>query len=278
MSKIYHNIIPCELGERILMLNGGKASTVPDFLSQLWKALQLPEDDEKSLGSIKGNLCNPSKIAVAHLTIVIHNFGKFLCCDESARHAFMHNILPEVLMDWNNNGRKMDVICIDDDDALSKMPASADIHNNVRTAMNKLHGSDLCVSLPVLRYHNEQFVLASWISYCDDDDDVDIMPRPQHWVTMDIQSANITEHYHCADVDFCNIAANAMLSPEFQRDISPLPKDWWNTTWALLDLVRLLYAKEETLYLDVYKTYLLRIIDAMPEDFQELYRQLSVRP
>ena len=34
MSKIYHNIIPCELGERILMLNGGKTSTVPDFLSQ----------------------------------------------------------------------------------------------------------------------------------------------------------------------------------------------------------------------------------------------------
>ncbi|MBQ8805993.1 MAG: hypothetical protein IJZ68_05870 [Bacteroidaceae bacterium] len=279
MSQLYRNVLPERLGERVILLYGGVMRTTTGLINHCWKQLNMPDNLPATFDKMCKHLYDLSWLPEKHITIVIHDADAVLSMADQYHDKFLNEVLPGVVKHWDAaSGKCVDIVLYSDNGAVAQMRASSALYPCTRLELAETRSGYLTLSLPVLRYDKKKLVLAHWFSAynLDETEESGMIPRPQMWCTNDIKSGEIINTYHCSDVEFCNVSANAMLDLEFKRDVQPLSKDWWRTTNNILTLVRMEYLVREKFRIDLYRVYLERIIDAMPEALHPFYRQLSL--
>jgi hypothetical protein len=279
MNQLYKNVLPERLGERVILLYGGVMCTKHGFVNHCWTQLKMPDDLPATFEKLCAYLKDLSLFPEKHITIAIYDATAVLSMDNEYHDKFMNEILSDVIRHWDAaSGKCVDVVLYEDNSAFVQMRTSGALYPCTRLELAKTRSGYLTLSLPVLRYDKKKLVLAHWFSTynLDETEESGMIPRPQMWCTTDIKSGEIINTYHCSDVEFCNVSANAMLDLEFKRDVQPLSKDWWRTTNNILTLVRMEYLVREKFRIDLYRIYLERVIDAMPEALHPFYRQLSL--
>ena len=275
MSEFYCTRLPDKMGELVIALNGDAMDTNERCAKMLCKCLRAPED--VPFEKLPEMLQDLSWLSEKTITLVIHNYDKLLCLSKDDAGTFMEDVIMGTTEYWKKNGTKnVDIIAINDGAIWAQMTSSSALYPVMNAEWN--HESPrYSVSLPVLRWDKDELVLAYWIAARGTvDEETGESPRPQIWCTAKILDNELISKYHCSDREFCNISANATISWEFKRDVEPLSKAWWNTTWTLLSMVRMYYLKDKVVHMHLYQEYLKRILDAMPEDLQPFYKQLSM--
>ena len=274
MSELYTTRLPDKMGELVIAFNGDAMDTKERCANMLSKYLHSPE--QVPFEGIYNMLTDLSWLPERTITLVIHHYEKLLTLSRDDIASF-RQLLSDVAQYWSKNNKKnVDIVAIEDAAIWAQMMGSAALYPVMNAEWNK-EKPRYSVSLPVLRYDKDELVLAYWVAARGTvDEETGESPRPQVWCTAKLMDNEMISQYHCSDREFCNISANATISWEFKRDIEPLSKAWWNTTWTLLSMVRMYYLRDKVVHMHLYQEYLQRILDAMPEDLQPFYKQLSM--
>ena len=274
MSELYTTRLPDKMGELVIAFNGDAMDTTERCARILCQYLRTPE--QVAFDQLSTILKDLSWLPEKTITLVIYNYEKLLMLSRDDVADF-RQLLSDVTKYWNQNGEKnVDIVAIEDSAVWSQMMGSAALYPVMNAEWNK-EKPRYSVSLPVLRWDKKELVLAYWIAARGTvDEETGESPRPQMWCTANMLDNDMVSQYHCSDREFCNMSANANISWEFKRDVEPLSKAWWNTTWTLLSMVRMYYLRDKVVHMHLYQEYLQRLLDATPEDLQPLYQQLSM--
>lgn len=98
--------------------------------------------------------------------------------------------------------------------------------------------------------------------------------RPTMRIICDLKTGEIIQRYSCSDNEFSD-SKHQKLYNISAKDVLPVSKHYWDSIYALMDLIRHEYARCENLNKKLYKEYFERISCITPEEYRIFYKDLS---
>ncbi len=135
-----------------------------------------------------------------------------------------------------------------------------------------VHG--LGVSHPVIRnvdgkYQLAAFTYVTWMEGYEKG----TIPRPDHWIALDLISAELVKTYDCAETDFAEEPADTALAlTEAEATLAP---DVFMTVYEMLDVVRKKYDDTHVIDTVAYNAYMEKLLSVVPEVLRPYYSELS---
>lgn len=159
---------------------------------------------------------------------------------------------------------------------MSDFRKSGDVFNNLQR--RALGGAKIPhrVSQPVIRRMDGQYVLAAFIFlYSKANIQEGNLPRPQYWITADIETGEFIKEYNCKDADFSGQPFDRLYSVKADKQYN-LTAEFYNELFAGLDDVRKEYFETKVINRAKYGVYLDRVLETIPNEYKVFYTELSL--
>ena len=146
-----------------------------------------------------------------------------------------------------------------------------------RIRQNALNGQKTphSTSQPVLRMYNGELCFAAFVFFYNKEQLQSAMVnRPTMWIICDLKTGEIIQRYSCSDSEFSD-SKHQKLYNISAKDVLPVSKHYWDSVYALMDLIRHEYARRGNLNKKLYKEYFERISCTTPEEYRIFYKDLS---
>lgn len=132
------------------------------------------------------------------------------------------------------------------------------------------------VSQPVIRRVDGQYVLAAFVFlFSKANIQEGRLPRPQYWITADMETGGIIKEYNCKDADFSGQPFDRLYSVKADRQYNLTP-EFYQELFASLDDIRKEYLGTKSVNKAKYGLYLDRILETIPDEYKVFYTELSL--
>lgn len=269
----------------LAIIDGKSTMTSSDFLCCIGEQLKFPDAQSCNWDAYLDWMRDLSWLDAKSISIVILNFDSFLSKEPDNLKCFSSDLEEVVFPFWRNDAesvlesrdavKDITVYCVRGELTTNKQVTTKEAVSIIR--QNALGGQKAphSTSQPVLMLHNDKICFASFVFFYNKEQLQSAMVnRPTMWVVGDLKTGEIVQRYLCSDNEFSD--------SEHQRLYNISPKGavtasrfYWDSTYALMDLIRHEYASCGTLNKRLYKEYLERIFHTTPEEYRIFYKDLN---
>lgn len=213
------------------------------------------------------------------------NFNSFLCKEPDNLKHFLPDLEEVVFPFWQNDAesvfesqdaiKNITVYCIHNELMSNEQVTTKEAMSIIR--QNALNGQKTphSISLPVLRWHEGEICFASFVFfYSKEQLQSTMVNRPTMWIIGDLKTGEIVQCYQCSDNEFSNSEYQKLYNVS-TKDVLATSKLYWDSTYALMDLIRHEYISCGTLNKRLYKEYLERIACTTPKEYRVFYNDLN---
>jgi hypothetical protein len=279
----YHKTCPKLTGDLLIFIDGKNIQSYSDYLDCIWKQLEFPEE-QHNWDAYLDWMRDLSWLKEKKISIIITNFKSFLNKEKDGIKTFVLDFETVIFPFWNKDAifvlkneslvKEISVCCILEQDIKQQNISTEDIKSNIQ--QNALLGQKTphFISRPVLRMHEGILCLASFVIFYNKEQLQSMMlKRPSVWVVADIKTGEILQRYNCQENDFSDGSYQAFYNASLKQDgrIDYI----YRNSYALMDIIRNEYIKNNALRIDLYQKYLEQIHEMTSNDIWKFYQDLS---
>lgn len=282
---VYCDNIPDLSIGHLAIIDGKSAMTSSDFLHCIGEQLKFPDAQNCNWDAYLDWMRDLSWLNTKSISIIILNFDSFLCKEPDKLKYFLSDLEEIVFPFWRNDAKSVfeshdavkdiTIYCMRSELTTNEQITTKEAINIIR--QNVLNGQKTphSVSQPILRWHEGKICFAVFVFfYSKEQLQSSMVNRPTMWVIGDLKTGEIVQRYLCSDNEFSdseyqklyNISAKYVLTTS---------RFYWDSTYALMDLIRHEYVNCGTLNKRLYKEYLKRIFCTTPEEYRVFYKDLN---
>jgi hypothetical protein len=274
--------LPCG---HLAIIDGKSAMTSADFLQCVGEQLKFPDAQNCNWDAYLDWMRDLSWLDTKSISIVILNFDSFLCKEPDNLKHFSSDLEEVVFPFWQNDAesvfesqdavKDITVYCVRsklmDHEHVTTKEAMSIIRQNAFNGQKTPHST----SQPVLRLHDGKVYFAAFVFFYNNEQLQSAMvSRPTMWVIGDLKTGKIAQRYLCSDKEFSDSEYQKLYNVS-AKDVLTASQLYWDSTYALMDLIRHEYASCGKLNKRLYKEYLERIFCTTPEEYQVFYKDLN---
>ena len=282
---LYCNKTPQLPRGHFAIIDGKTAMTSSDFLRCIWEQLDFPDSPNYNWDAYLDWMRDLSWISEKSISILILNFESFLSKEPNELKSFSSDLEEIVFPFWRDDAlciyenrdalKDITVYCVSGEmfkeEQITTKEAITIIRKNALNGQKAPHS----VSQPVLRVHNGKLCLAAFLFFYNKEQlQSATVNRPTMWVVSDLKTGEILQRYFCSDNEFSDNDYQKLYSISTEN-ITPVSKFYWDSAYALMDLIRTEYINDATLNKKLYKEYLERIFYTTPEEYRTFYKDLN---
>lgn len=286
MNGIIHcNKIPDSPLGHLVVIDGKSTMTESDFLYCVGEQLDFPDEQKFNWNAYLDWMRDLSWIDGKQISIIIANFESFLCKDQNKLKYFMSDFEEIIFPFWRNDAEKVFesqnavkdimVYCLHNELLPNELVATKTAVNGIKREALGGKKTPHSTSLPVLRQCDGKLYFAVFVFFYNKEQMQSAMVRrPTMWVISDLRTGEIVQRYTCPDSEFSNSDYQKFYSIS-DKGLAPVSKFYWDSAYALMDLIRHEYVSYGTLNKQLYKEYLKRIVCSTPAEYRVFYEDLS---
>ena len=282
---VYCNKTPDLPLGHLAIIDSKSTMTSSDFLHCVAEQLKFPDIQNCNWDAYLDWMRDLSWLDTKSISIVILNFDYFLCKEPDNRKYFFSDMEEVVFPFWRNDAeivfesqdavKDITVYCVRDELMTGEHVATKEAMSIIRH--NALNGQKVphSTSQPVLRLYDGKICFAAFIFFYNKEQLQSAMVnRPTMWVIGDLKTGEIIQRYMCSDNEFSNSEYRKFYNIS-AKDVLMSSKFYWDSAYALMDLIRHEYVSCGTLNKKLYKEYLERIFCTTPEEYRVFYKDLN---
>lgn len=282
---IYCDNTPDLPPSHLVIIDGKATRTSSDFLRCIGEQLQFPDSQNCNWDAYLDWMRDLSWLDAKSISVVILNFDSFLSKAPDNLKYFVSDLEEVVFPFWQNDAesvfesqdavKDITVYCIRGDILFNEQVSTKEVMNRIR--QNALNGQKTphSTSRPVLRMYNGELCFAAFVFFYNKEQLQSAMVnRPTMWIIYDLKTGEIIQRYSCSDSEFSD-SKHQKLYNISAKDVLPVSKHYWDSAYALMDLIRHEYARRGNLNKKLYKEYFERISCTTPEEYRIFYKDLS---
>lgn len=269
----------------LAIIDGKATMTSSDFLRCIGEQLKFPDSQNCNWDAYLDCMRDLSWLDAKSISIVILNFESFLSKDLDALKYFISDLEKVVFPFWQNDAesvfesqdavKDITVYCICDNVLSNEQISTKEVMNHIRQNALNDQKTPHSISQPVLRMYNGKLCFAAFVFFYNKEQLQSAMVnRPTMWIICDLKTGEILQRYSCLDNEFSN-STHQKLYNISTKDILHVSKHYWNSVYALMDLIRHEYARCGSVNKKLYKEYFERIFCTTPNEYRIFYKDLS---
>lgn len=282
---VYCNKIPELPPGHLVVVDGKSTMTSPDFLHCIGEQLRFPDEEKCNWDAYLDWMRDLSWLDTKSVSIVILNFDFFLCKEPGNLKYFLSDLEEVVFPFWRNDAKSVfesqdavkdiTLYCVRGELTTSEQVTTKEVVSIIR--QNALDGQKTphSTSQPVLRLYDGNIYFAAFVFFYNKEQLQSAMVnRPAMWVIGDLKTGEIVRRNLCSDNEFSDSEYQKLYNI-YAKDVLPVSKLYWDSTYALMDFIRHEYVSCGTLNKRLYKEYLERIFCTTPEEYRIFYKDLN---
>lgn len=269
----------------LAIIDGKSTMTSSDFLHCVGEQLKFPDAQNCNWDAYLDWMRDLSWLDTKSISIVILNFDSFLCKEPDNLKYFSSDLEEVVFPFWQNDAesvfesqdavKDITVYCVRSELTTNEQVTTKEAMSIIR--QNALNGQKTphSTSQPVLRLYDGKVCFAAFVFFYNKEQLQSAMVnRPTMWVIGDLKTGEIVQRYLCSDNEFSDSEYQKLYNVS-AKDVLTASKLYWDSAYALMDLIRHEYASCGTLNKKLYKEYLERISCTTPEEYRVFYKDLN---
>lgn len=286
MNRIFYlNQLPNKLCGKIVIIDGKTNKTSKDFLQSIWSQLKFPDIKNCNWDAYLDWMRDLSWLEMISISIVILNYSYFLSEEPNYRQYFISDFQDIIFPFWENDAmdvfqnqdyiKKIDLYCIEEYLPFNSLIPIAEILPEISNDIVNGQKIPHSISCPVLRMNNNQLYLTCFSLFFNKEQlKTEMVNRPTQWALINLENGNIIEKYNTDILDFSNGSYQKLYDISL-KNVFLANKEFWISTYNLMDIIRFEYINKGILREDLYKEYLERIYDTTPKSYHIFYQDLT---
>lgn len=282
---VYCEKISDSLSGHLVVIDGKSAMIGADFLRCIGEQMKFPAFQKPNWDAYLDWMRDLSWLDTKSVSVIISNFDSFLSEEPDSLEYFLSDLTDVIFPFWQNDAERVfeshdavkdiTVYCVrggllSDEEAGTKDILCA-IRQYVLDGQKTLHS----ISQPVLRFHEEKLCLAVFVFFYNKQQlQSALVNRPAMWAVCDLTTGEIVQQYLCQDNDFSG-CTHQKLYDISMKSVQSVGQAYWESVYALMDLIRHDYIRHKTLNRMLYREYFNRILYMTPAEYQVFYKDLN---
>lgn len=282
---IYCDKIPDLQFDYLVIIDGKSTMTSADYLRSVGEQLKFPDAQKCNWDAYLDWMRDLSWLDTKSISIVILNFESFLSKDPDNLKYFAYDLEEVVFPFWKNDAeivfesqdavKDITFYCMRGEVPTNEQVSTKEAMNVIR--QNALNGQKTphSTSQLVLRMYDGKLCFAAFVCFYNKEQlQSTMVNRPTMWVIGDLKTGEIVQRYLCSDNEFSD-SDHQKLYNISTKDVLPVSKYYWDSVYALMDLIRHEYVNYGSLNKKLYKEYFERISCTIPEEYRIFYKDLN---
>lgn len=282
MNKIvYCNKIPNLSESYTVVIDSKKVTTDTDFLKCIWEQLRFPEKFKPNWDAYLDWMRDLSWIKEKSISIVVLNYPNK---EPEWYKTFLEDLENIIFTFWKNDAKKIfknkdmvkniSVFFVKEQEVVPECLSIEEAISNMQYTALGGQKTPHCLSIPVLRIHNNILYFASFVTFYNRKQlQAMMLKRPTSWIISDLKTGKKIQRYYCPENEFSNSSYEKFYNVSVEH--TQLDKCSWDSLFSLLDIVRNEYIKNKNIRTDLYQIYLKWICHSVAKEYKVFYKDLS---